>query len=115
MKYSLLGYSSGPDYFTIGEDDGVIKVKNDLRNDNAKLIKYRLLVQALLKGVRTQIVTATVNIEVVRNENGPKFEPDRYNKNVDEDFPLGETLITVRATDKDNVSRILYNKLLALF
>ena len=63
------------------------------------------MVQATYDGVRTQVATAYVNVSVTRNENSPRFEEGQYKKDILEYFPLGESILQIRATDRDqNVS-----------
>ena len=42
-----------------------------------------------------------MNITVVRNENQPQFTSGEYRKEIMENFPLGESILQVSATDKD--------------
>jgi len=50
------------------------------------------------------IATVTVSISVIRNPNPPKFVDENYDKTIDEKYPLGGSVLTVRATDDDKVS-----------
>lgn len=61
--------------------------------------------QAINQGVSTQTATATVNIVVRRNENGPVFTPNNiYVVTVEDTIPLGSNITQLTATDADNVS-----------
>lgn len=67
----------------------------------------QLLVQATYTGVRTQVATAYVNVTVTRNENTPQFSRGEYREDVLEYYPLGESILRITATDKDeNVTKI---------
>ena len=44
---------------------------------------------------------ATVTIEVIRNENSPKFEKDRYTATINQNEGSGKRIVQVRADDKD--------------
>ena len=57
--------------------------------------------RATYEGVRTQTAEAYVNITVQRNENQPQFTSGEYRKEIMENFPLGESILQVSATDKD--------------
>lgn len=53
--------------------------------------------------------TATVTVIVDRNPSGPQFTdnlpvPFTYTRVITEDFPLGNTVIDINATDSDGVS-----------
>lgn len=45
--------------------------------------------------------TATVVINVKRNENKPKFRNNNYRFQLEESSPIGESLFSVNATDDD--------------
>ena len=42
ITYEITGLSNAPDYFSIGENDGQIKVKSDLTQDPVKQAMYRV-------------------------------------------------------------------------
>ena len=65
------------------------------------MLLHQLLVRATYEGVRTQTAEAYVNITVQRNENQPQFTSGEYRKEIMENFPLGESILQVSATDKD--------------
>ncbi len=68
--------------------------------------RLQLLVRATYQGVRTQQAQAYVNVTVKRNENQPQFTQGEYRREILENFPLGESILQVSATDKDQgVSR----------
>ncbi|XP_078316513.1 protocadherin Fat 4-like isoform X2 [Crassostrea virginica] len=103
IQYSLIGLSSGPDYFSVNTNSGQVTVKRELTQDPSRLTSYRLLVQAINQGVSTQTATATVNIVVRRNENGPVFTPNNiYVVTVEDTIPLGSNITQLTATDADN-------------
>ena len=51
------------------------------------------------------IATALVTIDVTRNPNDPRFVDETYEKTLDEKHPLGGNVLTIRASDDDNVSK----------
>ncbi|XP_065921690.1 protocadherin Fat 4 isoform X2 [Magallana gigas] len=102
IEYSLLGVSSGQDYFSVNAATGLVTVRQQLTSDPASPTFYQLRVQAINRGVTTQTATATVNIGVVRNENGPVFRPSNtYSTTVEDTIPLGYSVIFLTATDAD--------------
>ena len=55
--------------------------------------------------VTEQVANTIVNITVTRNENAPKFTLSQYRKDrLPEKTSVGENVITVNATDRDNVN-----------
>ena len=46
-------------------------------------------------------------INIVRNVNSPSFGKFRYTVEIDEDYAQNQPVITLRATDRDNVRHIL--------
>nr|XP_034314273.1 protocadherin-like wing polarity protein stan [Crassostrea gigas] len=102
IEYSLLGVSSGPDYFSVNAATGLVTVRQQLTIDPARLTFYQLRVQAINRGVATQTATAMVNIGVTRNENGPVFRPSNtYTTTVEDTIPLGSNVTLLSATDAD--------------
>ena len=51
-----------------------------------------------------QRASTRVEITVRRNVNAPVFLEDEYPKTIAENYPVGETVITVAAQDADGVS-----------
>lgn len=54
-----------------------------------------------------QKVTTELVFPIRRNEYGPKFDSVLYSEEVSENFPLGEVILKVTATDRDEVCFIL--------
>ena len=47
------------------------------------------------------VATGTVNIRVLRNPSTPEFQDEKYEKTIDEKMALGDSVITIIATDAD--------------
>ena len=47
--------------------------------------------------------TGSLTVSVVRNANAPLFSQDEYSKSLDDQFPIGEDVLEVQATDLDQV------------
>ncbi len=62
---------------------------------------FQLMVRATYQGVRFHEAFAYVNITVKRNERSPRFTNGEYRKEILEYFPLGESILQIRATDQD--------------
>ena len=65
---------------------------------------FQLKVVAYDDNNPTKTTTGTVEITVERNKNEPRFSPDRYEKRILENQPLGVSIVQLKAEDKDNVS-----------
>jgi len=62
---------------------------------------FQLKVRAHFYGLREQTADCTVNITVVRNEYPPVFDQQSYTASLMENFPLGDSILRVHATDQD--------------
>eukprot|EP00058_Branchiostoma_floridae_P002319 XP_002587807.1 hypothetical protein BRAFLDRAFT_92256 [Branchiostoma floridae] len=88
-------------YSIIAGDDGVIILRRPL--DYEQTQHYVLTVQARDGGGRASSVTVYVNVKDL-NDNPPVFDPDRYSADdISEDVPAGTSILTVSATDRDEV------------
>ena len=50
-----------------------------------------------------QVTTATIPIEVTRNQYAPIFSRAEYEKSITENHQLGSSVVQLTATDKDKV------------
>ncbi|GFR89571.1 protocadherin Fat 4 [Elysia marginata] len=102
VTYSIVGLDTAPTFFNIDPNNGDITVARSLVTDTATT--YQILVQALDSGVPALSDLSTVTITVNRNLNPPEFVQNVYNVTILETRPLGETFVTVRATDADLIA-----------
>lgn len=59
--------------------------------------------QAVAQGqISQQVATAFVNITVIRNANPPIFTSDNYQETIRDTLPVGSSILTVSANDRDN-------------
>lgn len=52
----------------------------------------------------TQRARSTLTIRVTRNQNGPVFNPSAYTETIADTYEVGRVVLTVSATDLDNVN-----------
>ncbi|CAG0882382.1 unnamed protein product, partial [Cyprideis torosa] len=104
IRYTLKAQGQGAGTFSIEPTTGVVQLAKeldfeDLRQPHA----YNLIVTATEdSGGFSTSVELTIKVTDV-NDNSPKFElPDYQAHNVDEDKPIGTSIIQVRATDADS-------------
>ncbi|XP_061845642.1 cadherin EGF LAG seven-pass G-type receptor 1 [Colius striatus] len=102
VVYNLTG--DGGNTFEIDEIYGTIKIKNS--PDYETVAKYNLTVNAINnKSAPFYQATTHVSVLVIDvNDNAPVFAQDSYSASINTVNPVGTHVITVSATDKDQVS-----------
>ena len=58
--------------------------------------------------VSSQRATADVAVSVVRNVNSPVFSAGQYSTTIPEEYELNRAVLTVAATDADNVRSFIF-------
>ncbi|XP_030883642.1 protocadherin Fat 3 isoform X3 [Leptonychotes weddellii] len=80
---------------------GLVKVKKKL--DRERVSGYSLLVQAVDSGIPAMSSTATVNIDISDvNDNSPVFTPANYTAVIQENKPVGTSILQLVVTDRDS-------------
>uniref|UniRef100_A0A8I3PIG2 Protocadherin Fat 3 n=1 Tax=Canis lupus familiaris TaxID=9615 RepID=A0A8I3PIG2_CANLF len=80
---------------------GLVKVKKKL--DRERVSGYSLLVQAVDSGIPVMSSTATVNIDISDvNDNSPVFTPANYTAVIQENKPVGTSILQLVVTDRDS-------------
>ncbi|XP_037949446.1 cadherin-23 [Teleopsis dalmanni] len=111
---SLLRYRivDAKDNFEIDEITGVITVSPQARIDrDANMDSFEITVNAVDSGTpipETATTTVYVNIKDINDEK-PKFEHASYAGYVSERTEIGESILTVKAIDKDLNSKLRYS------
>ncbi|KAL7286523.1 hypothetical protein TKK_0019259 [Trichogramma kaykai] len=105
IRYTLKAQGQGAaGTFNIGPNSGIVKLAKELDFEDVRQPHiYQLLVTATEdSGGFSTSVELTIRVSDV-NDNAPKFElPDYQAHNVDEDIPLGTSILKVKATDADS-------------
>ncbi|XP_069495463.1 protocadherin Fat 3 isoform X2 [Ambystoma mexicanum] len=87
--------------FTIDPVLGLVKVKEKL--DRERVSGYSLLIQARDSGIPPLSSTVTVNIDISDvNDNSPLFTPINQTAVVQENKPVGTSILQLLVTDKDS-------------
>uniref|UniRef100_A0A8C9ALV1 Protocadherin Fat 3 n=1 Tax=Prolemur simus TaxID=1328070 RepID=A0A8C9ALV1_PROSS len=87
--------------FTVDPVLGLVKVKKKL--DRERVSGYSLLVQAVDSGIPAMSSTATVNIDISDvNDNSPVFTPANYTAVIQENKPVGTSILQLVVTDRDS-------------
>ncbi|XP_059485823.1 neural-cadherin isoform X5 [Neocloeon triangulifer] len=104
IRYTLKAQGQGAGTFNIGPTSGIVKLAKELDFEDLRQPHvYSLVVTATEdSGGFSTSVELTIRVTDV-NDNAPKFElPDYQAHNVDEDIPIGTSLLRVKATDSDS-------------
>ncbi|XP_059060577.1 neural-cadherin isoform X1 [Achroia grisella] len=104
IRYTLKAQGQGAGTFNIGPTSGIVKLAKELDFEDLRQPHvYSLVVTATEdSGGFSTSVELTIRVTDV-NDNAPKFElPDYQAHNVDEDIPLGTSILKVKAMDADS-------------
>ncbi|XP_030383016.1 neural-cadherin [Scaptodrosophila lebanonensis] len=104
IRYTLKAQGQGAGTFNIGPSSGIVKLAKELDFEDLRQPHvYSLIVTATEdSGGFSTSVELTIRVTDV-NDNAPKFElPDYQAHNVDEDMPLGTSILRVKAMDADS-------------
>lgn len=96
VEFTLNDLSS----FTIGKNDGVIRLNRDLDREMESSVEFVVIVNDKGTPAMTSSLTFTVAIDDA-NDNSPEVNPQTYSATVDEDIPIGSRLLEIYATDAD--------------
>lgn len=100
IHYSIINGNQG-NAFTIDTVKGDVKVAKHL--DREKISGYTLMIQAADSGNPTRSNVTTVNIDVSDiNDNPPTFSQANYSVIIQENKPVGTSVLHLVVTDKDS-------------
>ncbi|XP_053399963.1 cadherin-related tumor suppressor-like [Mercenaria mercenaria] len=99
VEFSVVSKSGGKP-FTVGKNDGQLRVNTDL--DREAVQNYTVTVTVRDLGLPSLSATQNLVIKIAdENDHSPVFSPEFYDKEVREDVDIGTTLLQVSATDID--------------
>ncbi|CAG0914580.1 unnamed protein product, partial [Notodromas monacha] len=104
IRYTLKAKGQGAGTFNIGATSGIVKLAKELDFEDLRQPHlYSLTVTATEdSGGFSTSVELTIRVTDV-NDNAPKFElPDYQAHGIDEDLPIGTSILQVKATDGDS-------------
>ena len=105
ITYSII-HGNQHNKFKIDADTGLISIAGEIDHERAK--EYYLTVQAKDSGVPPLYNQAAINITVMdSNDNTPMFTQSSYSARIIETAAVGKQIVTLTATDLDQVSDIL--------
>lgn len=106
LMYESIGIYPAQTFFSVNRNGSVI-INRSLKEDSIGRDRYTLRVIVYDSGDPKLQDTADVTIFVQRNPNAPRFTEFSYSRQINEEYPLGEDVLTVSAVDDDNVSELL--------
>ncbi|KAK8735113.1 hypothetical protein OTU49_005498, partial [Cherax quadricarinatus] len=104
IRYTLKAKGQGAGTFNIGPTSGIVKLAKELNFEDVRQPHiYQLVVTATEdSGGFSTAVDLTIKVTDV-NDNPPKFDlPDYQAHNIDEDIPIGSSILRVKARDEDS-------------
>ncbi|XP_064079326.1 neural-cadherin-like isoform X1 [Macrobrachium nipponense] len=104
IRYTLKAKGQGAGTFNIGPTSGIVKLAKELDFEDVRQPHiYQLVVTATEdSGGFSTSVDLTIKVTDV-NDNPPKFDlPDYQAHNIDEDIPIGSSILRVKARDEDS-------------
>lgn len=101
LTYTLEGNSKARNYFRVESDTGNVNVRNNLRNDQN--LEYKLWIKVADNAQPPCETQQIYTIFVRRNLFSPVFTQNQYTVTIKEEHPRSQEIITVRATDRDEI------------
>ncbi|XP_042622384.1 protocadherin Fat 1-like isoform X5 [Cyprinus carpio] len=99
-KYPQLKYAFrhklDKNHFAINADSGLITTAGPLHADSVN--KYELEVMTSDKKAAAKVIINVIDV----NNNSPEFKQTSYKASIDENMPIGTSVLTVKATDLDS-------------
>ncbi|XP_036359005.1 uncharacterized protein LOC115211772 [Octopus sinensis] len=92
------------EYFWVNPVSGVVSISKSLTQDSSKQSVYSLIIKASDMGQppRSSVNTATVTVNVLRNNFAPFFEPSSRSVTIEETLSIKQFVISMTALDKDH-------------
>jgi hypothetical protein len=107
IKYSI-DYQPTADLFLIEESSGTIRLNGELDYDSKQRV-YRVQVRAEDEGKPAESAKAFVEIAVLPvNDEMPKFLKSAYRVEISETFPVGSSIMVLKAVDLDEDADLEY-------
>ena len=103
LEYFLSGVGSGD--FSILSSTGLVSLSNSLDYERKSSYVFSVIVRDGNGGHATSSLTVTVSDE----NDSPDFIGTPYSASLDEDVPIGTTVLQVSATDQDTSDTLSYN------
>lgn len=98
IRLNIIGDGKAQGYFRISDIGSLTLIRN-LQDDSD--LEYTVRIRATDGMGKRNERDAVVRVIVSRNLNAPIFNPTIYEKTVQDNQPLGDTILTVTATDAD--------------
>ena len=102
--FETIGVYPAQTFFSVDSTSGSIRTLRSLKEDGLGREQYTLRVIVYDSADPRLQDTSDVTIRVTRNPSVPQWSEVRYTRTINEEYPLGDDILTVLATDNDNVS-----------
>ncbi|XP_050391949.2 protocadherin Fat 4 [Patella vulgata] len=102
LRYALTGVFPASSYFRVNEVNGVITLVNSLLSDSGDSLSYTVRLQVYDTAYPDRRDQKDLTVLVNRNTNAPVFEPTRYERTISNDFTVGNSVLALTATERDN-------------
>lgn len=102
--FETIGVYPAQTFFSVDSISGSVRTIRSLKEDGLGRERYTLRVIVYDSADPRLQDTADVTIFVTRNPSVPQWSEVRYTRTVSEEYPVGEEILTILATDNDGVS-----------
>ena len=89
--------------FYVHEQTGQVRVKSAAALKADRAFTYTLPIMVWDTGRPEKTATSTFTAKISRNENSPRFEQNEYRVKINDRYELGQEIVNVQATDRDQV------------
>ncbi|KAL5018737.1 hypothetical protein ScPMuIL_004459 [Solemya velum] len=101
IVYDLVGVFPCKSYFSINQLTGDIVQRNSFQFDGTQRPSYTCRVEAWDSANPERRITSDLTIGVNRNPSGPIFTEAIYERTISQNYPVGDIVVDVEATDGD--------------
>lgn len=102
IVYEITGDNIAKNYFTVDRVNGEIRASQNLKDDPLKSTQYNIKIKAYNTNSPQDATTDTLIVKVSRNTNPPRFFKPLFSKSISNNFPVGQIILVLQATDLDN-------------
>ncbi|XP_067672653.1 protocadherin Fat 4-like [Haliotis asinina] len=99
LAYEITGQLNAPTFFEVERNTGLIKLKSSLKHSFES--RFTILVAVFDTAAPTVVTTGTVQVNVIRNINGPGWLSSSYSATITDITPGGSDILNVTAVDND--------------
>ncbi|XP_048248646.1 protocadherin Fat 4-like [Haliotis rufescens] len=102
LAYEISGKLSAPAYFDVGRNTGMVTLNSSLINSCVS--RYTIQVSVFDTAAPTAVTMGTVQVNVIRNPNGPVWASSTYSVTITDSTAAGTDILNTTAVDSDGDS-----------